>query len=116
MGSEFLQRAKKTINAARDRDRERLAQATLFTRHPECACYAGRARPRPGESFKKGDEVLVHERGGKLYATRGLDVIAEFIKPQQEMVDAVECVGGLVEGRVVAIMPIIDSVEIALCP
>ena len=70
--------------------------------------YAGRARPRPGESFKKGDEVLVHERGGKLYATRGLDVIAEFIKPQQEMVDAVECVGGLVEGRVVAIMPIID--------
>lgn len=44
MGADFLQRAKKAINAARDRDREFLARDTLFTRHPECAQYAGRAR------------------------------------------------------------------------
>ena len=109
MGADFLQRAKKTINAARDRDREFLARDTLFTRHPECAQYAGRARPRPGVTLKKGDELQVELHDGKLYASRGLQVVAEFVKPQQGMVDAVECAGGLVEGTVISVMEIIAA-------
>jgi hypothetical protein len=116
MGSEFLQRTQKTINAARDRDRERLALETLFTRHPECAHYAGRAKPYPGANLKKGDEVLVEEREGKLFVSSGLGFVAEFVQPPQGMVDAVECAGGIVAGTVVTVMAMINIVEIVLCP
>jgi hypothetical protein len=116
MGADFLQRAKRSINAARDRDREFLVRETLFTRHPECAQYAGRARLCEGVELNKGDKVQVELHDGKLYASRGLQVVAEFTSPQQRMLDAVECIGGLLEGTVVARMGLINSVEIALCP
>lgn len=116
MGSDFLQRAKKTINAARDRDRELLSRETLFTRHPACAQYAGRANPRPGVTLLKGDQLVIEKREGKLVATRGLDIVADFPKPMEGMVDAVECAGGVVGAKVIGVMAIINCVEIVLCP
>ncbi len=116
MGTDFFQRARKTINAARDRDRELLAQETLFTRHPECARYAARARPRDGIILCKDEELLVEKCGGVLRATRGLDVVADFENPIAEMIGAVECAGGILAGKVVNVMDLINSVEIVLCP
>jgi hypothetical protein len=116
MGSDFFQRSKKTINAARDRDRERLAQETLFTRHPECARYAARARLRAGVILKKDEELLVQKYGAILCATRGLEVVADFESPIAAMLDAVDCAGGILEGKVVNVMELINSAEIILCP
>lgn len=116
MGSEFFQRTKKTINAARDRDRELLGIETLFTRHPECARYAGRVRLRDGMTVNKGEDILVEMREGKLIATRGLDVVGDFIQPPAGMTDAVGCVGGLMRGNVDIVMDMTRSAEVVLCP
>jgi hypothetical protein len=116
MGSDFLQRAKKRINAARDCDRERLAEETLFTRHPACACYAGRARTRAGAVLQNNDEILIQKQGTTLFATRGMDIVADFESPLADMLDAVECAGGILPGKVVNVMQLINSVEIILCP
>jgi hypothetical protein len=66
--------------------------------------------------LNSGDEVQVELHEGKLYASRGLEILAEFINPQPEMVSAVECAGGLVEGTVISVMELIGCAEIVLCP
>jgi hypothetical protein len=69
MGIDFLERVKKTINAGYDRRRDDLAREDLLTRHPECARYAGRMKLRPGVHVEPGDDVLVEERNGWMFAS-----------------------------------------------
>ncbi|MFX9065721.1 hypothetical protein ABTN38_20470, partial [Acinetobacter baumannii] len=78
MGIDFLERSKKTINAAYDRRRYDIAREDLLTRHPECARYAAMFKLRPGASVEVGDQVLVEERNGWLFVTRGIEVLGDF--------------------------------------
>lgn len=54
-----------------DRRRHGLARESLLTRHPACARFARRIKPRPGMSVEVGEEVLVEERNGRC-SSRGI--------------------------------------------
>lgn len=116
MGVDFLQRTKKTINAAYDTRRFDLAREDLLTRHPECARYAGRMRLRPGITIELGEDVLVEERDGRLFASRGMQVVGDFRDPPAAMRDAVRDHGGMIAGTVDSVLALSNSAEVILCP
>ncbi len=116
MGVDFLQRIKKTINAAYDNWRYNLARADLLTRHPECARYAGRMRLRPGVTLEQGEDVLVEERDGRLFASRGMQVVGDFREPPAAMREAVRDHGGMIPGTVDSVLALSGSAEVILCP
>jgi hypothetical protein len=116
MGTDFIERAKKTINAGYDRRRYDLAREGLFTRHPECARYAGRIKLRPGRSVEVGEEVLIEERDGWLFASRGMDVIGDFRDPPPALRAALRDYGGAMPGRVDSVMDFSEAAEIVPCP
>ena len=116
MGVDFLQRTKKTINAGYDNRLYELAREDLLTRHPECARYAGRMRLRPGISVEQGENLLVEERNGWLFASRGMDVVGDFRDPPRAIRDAVRDHGGAIAGTVDTVMEISGSAEVILCP
>jgi hypothetical protein len=116
MGVDFLERAKKTINASYDTRRYVLAMEDLLTRHPECARYAGRMRLRARMTVEPGEHVLVEERNGWLFASRGMDVVGDFRDAPAEMKSAVKDHGGAMQGVVDAVMELSNSAEVVLCP
>jgi hypothetical protein len=116
VGIDFLERAKKTINAGYDKRRYELAREDLLTRHPECARYAGRMRLRPGISVEPGEDVLVEERNGRLSASRGMDVLGDFSDPPMAMREAVRDHGGAIAGTIDSVMEFSGSAEVILCP
>ncbi len=116
MGIDFLERSKKTINASYDRQRYDLAREDLLTRHPECARYAGRMRLRPGISVELGDDVVVEERNGALFASRGINIVGDFRDPPAAMRDAVRDHGGAIAGTIDSVMEFSSAAEVLLCP
>jgi hypothetical protein len=116
MGVNFLQRIKKTINAGYDNKLYELAREDLLTRHPECARYASRMRLRPGITIEQGENVLVEERNGWLFASRGMDVVGDFRDPPAAMRNAVRDYGGAIAGTVDSVMEFSGSAEVILCP
>jgi hypothetical protein len=116
MGIDFLERIKKTINAGYDRRRYDLAREDLLTRHPECAQYAGRMKLRPGVRVEPGDDVLVEERNGSMFASRGMEVVGDFRGPPAAMRDAVRDHGGAISGAIDSVMEFSGAAEVVLCP
>jgi hypothetical protein len=116
MGIDFLERFKKTINAGYDRRRYDLAREDLLTRHPECARYAGRMKLRPGVTVEPGDDVLVEERNGWMFASRGMEVLGDFREPPAAMRDAVHDHGGKMLGTIDSVMEFSGAAEVVLCP
>ena len=116
MGIDFLEPKKKTINASYDKRLHDLAREDLLTRHPECARYAGRMRLRPGMSVELGDDVLVEERNGTLFASRGINIVGDFRNPPAAMRDAVRDHGGAIAGTIDSVMEFSNAAEVVLCP
>ncbi len=116
MGIDFIERSKKTINAGYDRRRYDLAREGLFTQHPECARYAGRIKLRPGRRVEVGEDVLIEERDGRFFASRGMDVIGDFRNPPPALRAAVRDYGGAMPGWVESVMELSGAAEIVPCP
>ena len=116
MGVDFLERTKKTINAAYDRRRFDMAREDLLTRHPECARYAARFKLRPGACVEVGDEVLVEERNGRLFVSRGIDILGDFHNPPAPMCEAVRAHGGAILGTIDSVLEFSRAAEVVLCP
>ena len=116
MGIDFLERVKKTINAGFDKKLYEGSREDLLTRHPECARYTGRMRLRPDMSVEPGEDVLIEERNGRLFASRGMDVVGDFRDPPAAMRDAVRDYGGAIAGAVDSVMEFSASAEVILCP
>lgn len=116
MGIEFLERVKKTINAAYDRRRYDVAREDLLTRHPECARYAGRIKLRPGMSVEAGEGILVEERNGWMFVSRDMEVVGDFRDPPAAMREAVRAHGGMIPGTIDSVMEFSGAAEVVLCP
>jgi len=80
MGTEFLQRAGKTIALARDKDRVRLCEATLFTRLLELPRRFEVMVMEPGVMVSEGDEVYLEKMGAEVVVMRGENLIGRIAR------------------------------------
>jgi hypothetical protein len=89
MGSDFLERTKKTIKRSWDRQRVALGTSDLLTRPPDCAGRSvgeiiGYARLHPGE------KLTVEPNGLALVARRGLDEVVRITTAAADVVKGVK--------------------------
>ena len=89
MGSDFLERTKKTIKRSWDRQRVALGTSDLLTRPPDCAGRSvgeiiGYARLHPGE------KLTVEPNGPALVARRGLDEVVRITTAAADVVKGVK--------------------------
>jgi hypothetical protein len=73
-------------------------------------------RVRPGITIEAGEDVLVEEHNGRLFASRGMEVIGDFRDPPAAMREAVHDHGGAIAGTVDSVLEFSGSAEVILCP
>lgn len=115
MGSDFLERAGKTIKRSWDRQRVALATSDLLTKHPGCAgCSVvgeiiGDARLVPGE------KLTVEKAADGLVARRGLTDLVRIPAAPADVVRGVEESCGVGIGIVDQVHEAAGVVEISIC-
>lgn len=124
MGVDFIRRTAKTFEKSWDRHRVLLSTPDLFTRQPQGTARSVAADLVPvsghGRSINPGDIVTVQEAqpndtNCRLIALSGLSVVARFVDPPPEVVDAVRESFGVARGTIERIHAISGVVEISLC-
>src|SRR5215472_17346574 len=115
MGSDFLERVKKTINRSWDRERVALATSDLLTRQPDCVGRSvvgeiiGNARVSPGE------KLTVEKDGRDLIVRRGLTGVARISQPPADVIQGIDESCGVGVGTVDQVHDPARVVEITIC-
>lgn len=89
MGSDFLQRAGKTLKRSWDEGRVAVATRNLLTREPTCAGRSVAAEIEPGARLSAGEAVTVQVESGTLVFRRGLTVVARLRDPPATLAEAI---------------------------
>ena len=97
-------------------DYERFAGQPARIELSEAVDVEGRKRFQGRLAGLDGEEVLIEERNGWLFASRGMDVIGDFRDPPRALRAAVRDYGGAMPGRVESVMEFSDAAEIVPCP
>ena len=115
MGVDFIRERTKTFTKGWDHRRVELATPDLFKRQPEYAARTAAAAVAPNVTLAEGEAVTVQLDGEHLIAMRGLSEVARFIRPPQEILQAIKGSCGLARGVVEQFNPISGTVEISMC-
>lgn len=115
MGSDFLQRAGKTLKRSWDEGRAALARRDLISRDPNCAGRSVSADIECGATLVVGDTVTVQIEGDDLVARKGLAIVARRQRPSPEMAAAVMASCNVRYGTVEQVHDVAATVEITVC-
>lgn len=115
MGSDFLERAKKTFRRSWDRERVALGTSDLFTRTPECAGRSVIGEIINGAKFTAGEKLTVEKDRQGLVARRGLTDVLRISQPPADVVRGVEKSCGVAVGTVDEVHGSAGTVEITVC-
>ena len=114
MGTDFLQRAGKTLRRSWDTGRAAIGTPDLTTRDPICAGRAVAANIISGARIAPGDCVNAELEGDTLVFRRGLSVIARKEIPPSEIAEAVRQHCNIRPGIVDHVHDMADVVEITV--
>ena len=115
MGLDFIQKAAKSFNKGLDRSRIELGTPDLFTQRPNREPRTYAAKIRASTRITIGEDLCVRFHDGNIVAQRGLDIVAEFVAPPLELLEALEDSYGEACGTVRKVYEIADTAEISLC-
>jgi hypothetical protein len=88
MGSDFIDRGKRTFAKSWDRARLRLRTSDLFTETPGCAGHSAAFDLLGDLALKPGDTVVVQREGCELVARNGLTTIGRAPNPPNDVLRA----------------------------
>jgi len=115
MGSDFLQRAGKTLKRSWDEGRTAVATRNLLTREPACAGRSVAAEIEPGVQLSVGEAVTVQVEGGALVFRRGLTVVARLGDPPAALAEATTASCNIRHATVEQVHHMANTAEINVC-
>ena len=115
MGTEFLNRTKKTIAKRIDMQRAALATPGLFTIKPGDRPRSYVATIVAGASVAAGESLIVEVRNGSVKMRRGNNVVASLDNPPSEVVIAIENSGGAAAGVIQRVHKLSGKADVTLC-
>jgi hypothetical protein len=115
MGSDFLERAGKTIKRSWDRQRLTLATSDLLTKQPGCAGRSVIGEIIGDTRLAPGDKLTVEKAAGSLVARRGLTDLARIPDAPADVVQGIEESCGVAVGIVDQVHDVAGVVEISIC-
>jgi hypothetical protein len=115
MGSEFLNRTKKTIVKHLDAKRAELARRTLLTLQPKNQPRSSIASLDAGAIVAGGETLIVEYRSGSLKLRRGNAFVGTLDNPAPDIVSAVEKSGGAANGVIQRVHVLSRKVDVSLC-
>ena len=115
MGSDFLERAKKTVRRSWDRERVALATSDLLTRQPDCAGRSAVGEIIGDAKLSPGEKLTVEKDAHGLIARRGLTEVVRFPNAPADIVRGIEESCGVGVGTVDQVHDPAGVVEITIC-
>lgn len=115
MGTEFLNRTKKTIAKCVDTQRAALATPELFTVKPDDHPRSYVATVTPGAKVESGEFLIAEVRNGVVKARRGNDDVVSLDNPTSEVVTAIENSGGSTSAVVQRVHKLSGKADVTLC-
>lgn len=115
MGIDFIRKAAKSFRKGLDRRRIELATPNLFTQQPTSAPRAYAAQLRSDKALSVGEKVGVRLDGQNVLALRGLDLVAVFKSPGDDLKSALSASFGEACGTVQAVHSVARIAEITVC-
>lgn len=115
MGLDFIRKIAPTFHKGLDRALVKLHTPDLFKRGPVQESRAYAARMRPGKNLSPGQELSIRIDNGKVVALRDMEVVAEFISPPDELVEAIRASFGEACGVVREVHELAEIAEISVC-
>ncbi len=115
MGSDFLERAKKTFRRSWDRERVALATSNLFTRQPECERRSIIGEIVNGAEVSAGEKLTIEKYRDYLVARRGLAEVVRITQPPNDVLIGIEQSCGVGVGTIDHVHRASATVEITVC-
>jgi hypothetical protein len=115
MGLDFIRKAAKSFHKGLDQSLVDLGTPNLFTLQPNCESRAYAATICANSIISAGEVLSVRFQDDKIIAQRGMSVVAEFVSPPAELVDAIKESYGEAWGTVTEIYEIANTAEIIVC-
>jgi hypothetical protein len=115
MGSDFRQRAGKTLKRSWDEGRVAMATPDLFTREPICVGRAVAAEIADGVELIAGEAVTLEIESGVLIARRRLTVVARSLSPAAVLVETITASCNIRPGTIDQVHVMAGMVEILVC-
>jgi hypothetical protein len=112
MGLDFIRRRAKTFTKSWLRNRDGLAQPTLFTRYPECRSRSVVVDLDANADVAAGSRVLVCARGEKLLMVQGTSQVGATSRPPADLLGVIHQAGGNALGHVIRINPISGTADV----
>jgi hypothetical protein len=115
MGTEFLNRSKKTIDKRIDMQRAALATPDLFTVRPGTRPRSYVASIIGGANVSGGESLIAEVWGRSVKLRRGNSVVISLDNPTDEVIAAIENSGGAANGIVGRVHRFSGKADVTLC-
>lgn len=115
MGTDFLERTKKTIKRSWDRERVALATSDLLTRHPDRVSRSVVGEIIGDAKLSQGEKLTVEKDSDGLIARRGLTDVVRISQAPPDVVRGVEDSCGIGVGIVDLVHGPAGIVEMTVC-
>lgn len=114
MGLDFIRRAAPAFTKAWDRNKENLAQPTLFTRYPECRTRTVIADLSERADLTAGANVIVCVKGPELVLVSKNEGIGVIREPPADLHSAIRDAGDCALGQVTRLNPLSGTADVEI--
>jgi hypothetical protein len=114
MGQDFLRAKAARFKREIDLSKIKLTTPDLFTREPQSAARSAIAALQTGHAVELDEELNVKLHLDRLVVIRGNEMIAIFVSPSDELIEAVANSGGVACGKIRQINIFSRTIEIVV--
>ena len=115
MGLDFIRKAGKSFRKNLDQSLVDLGTPNLFSREPNCQPRSYVAMVGAAVKLGIGEILSVRLCDGKIVAQKGMDIVAEFETPPEELLEAIRASWGEAYGTVQDVHDMANTAEITVC-
>ena len=115
MGLDFIRKAGKSFHKSIDQSLVDLGTPNLFTREPNCQPRSYAAMIGTAVQLGIGEVLTVRLCDGRIVAQRGMNIVAEFETPPEELLAAIKASWGEAYGTVQDVHEMANTAEITVC-
>lgn len=114
MGQDFLRAKAARFRREIDLGKIKLTTPDLFTREPQSAARAAIATLQTGQTVELDEELNVKLHMDRLVVIRGNEMIAIFVSPPHELIEAIANSGGFAVGKILQINNLSRTIEVVV--
>ncbi|MCY4641148.1 MAG: hypothetical protein OXC41_00365 [Gammaproteobacteria bacterium] len=114
MGLDFIRRAAPSFAKSWNRNKDMLAEPTLFTRYPECRTRTAIADLAQNADLSEGENIIVCAKDSKLILVSGNTQVGIIEQPPSDLKSAIHNEGDCVLGYVRRINPLSGTADVEI--